>query len=67
MKFILTAFAFTVCMMTTSCGNNDTTENDNTMDSIGNPSSNPSSTSVLTDDSLQSTGTDTSLVDSLKH
>ena len=63
MKFLL--IAFTVCIIATSCGNNEAAENNNTMDSIGNPSDSPSSTSVLTDDSTQIK--DTSRANTLRH
>lgn len=63
MKSMLAILAFTVCMFATGCGNNnEAKENKNTPDSIGNPTSNPSSTSVLTNDS-----TTLKDVDSLKH
>ena len=65
MKSILTIIAFTTVVILTGCGNDNTSKEDNEMDSIGNPSSDPSSTSVLTDDSIQLKNTDTMSLDSL--
>ena len=67
MKSLLTMLAFSMLMFVTSCGNDNETKDDNEMDSIGNPSSNPSSTSVLTDDSTQINNSDTMHTDTLRH
>jgi len=49
MKSVLGVYAFALCFILTSCGNDHETANDNNLDSIGNPSDSPTSTSVLTD------------------
>ena len=67
MKSLLTMLAFSMFMFVTSCGNDNEAKDDNEMDSIGNPSSNPSSTSVLTDDSTQINNSDTMHTDTLRH
>ena len=67
MKSIFAMMAFTMLIVFTSCGNDNKSANGNGMDSIGNPSSNPSSTSVLTDDTTQVRSSDTMHTDTLNH
>ena len=67
MKSIFAMMAFTMLIVFTSCGNDNKSANDNGMDSIGNPTSNPSSTAVLTDDSTQVRNSDTMHVDTSRH
>ena len=59
MKSILSIFAFALCFTITSCDNDHETANDNNLDSIGNPSDSPTSTSVLTTDSADLKNADT--------
>ena len=64
MKRILTMLAFTTIIFAIGCGNDSAKKDDGTLDSIGNPSTNPSSTSVLTDSSTINSG-DTMHTDTL--
>ena len=59
MKSVLSVFAFVVCFIITSCNNDQKTTNDNKLDSIGNPSDSPTSTSILTNDSADLRDSDT--------
>jgi hypothetical protein len=67
MKSIFAIMAFTMFIMFTSCGNDNRSAGDKDVDSIGNPTSNPSSTAVLTDDSTQVRNSDTMHVDTSRH
>ncbi|QEC69156.1 hypothetical protein FRZ67_18235 [Panacibacter ginsenosidivorans] len=67
MKSVLTMLAFSMFILAAGCDNDNEAKDDNKMDSIGNPSSNPSSTSVLTDDSTQIRNDDTMHIDTLRH
>ena len=62
MKSVLSVFAFALCFIIGSCNNNHETANDNNLDSIGNPSDSPTSTSILTTDSADLKDADTSNV-----
>ncbi len=67
MKSTLLVLAFSVFMVVTGCNNDHEANDDNKLDSIGNPSTNPSSTSVLTDDTAQIRQSDTMHNDTLRH
>lgn len=67
MKSTLLMLAFSTFIVVTGCNNDHEAKDGNKLDSIGNPGSNPSSTSVLTDDTTQIRQSDTMHNDTLRH